>query len=291
MPIDSKRIALGWPNYIDEAVLSGGRWLSTLPLTHLQDARTAVVAKSASLAPDDTQCWIHLPKRRRIHALCLYAHNLSSTATIRAQVYRDPAGEDLIYDSGPVYAWPIAYGLDDVLWGDDNFWSRRLSDDARESYTSRSMVIFDDRLIASAVHVEIHDPANLEGGVTLGRALLVDVWQPRYNVNFGIKHGYDSGTEVKTAKDQNRTRYARRVTPKRTASFDLGHLDESEAFLRLHRLQRTQDIVGEILYIYSTDPTPENFARNMVCHQTSLDPLNHSHVANFENGMSLLEIL
>ncbi|RUR51533.1 hypothetical protein [Vreelandella populi] len=291
MPIDPKRIALGWPNYIDEATLTGGRWLPTLPLTHLQDARTAVVAKSASLAPEDTQYWITLPKRRRVHALCLYAHNLSSTATIRARVYRDTAGQDLIYDTGRVNAWPITYGLDDVLWGDDNFWNRRLSEDDRQSYTPRAIVAFDDRFIASAVHVEIHDPANLDGAVTLGRALLVDVWQPNYNVNFGIKHGYNSGTEVKTAKDQNRTRYARRITPKRTVTFDLGFLNESEAFLRLHRLQRTEDIVGEILYIYSTDPTPENNARNMVCHQTDLDPLTHSFVANFENGMSLLEIL
>jgi len=291
MPLDPNRIALGWPNYVDESVLSGGQWVTQLPLSHLQDARTAVVAKSTSLAPASTQFWMTLPKRRRLHALCLYAHNLSPTATLRVRVYRDTAGNDEIYDTGDVKAWPVTYGLDDLIWGEPNFWNRQLSEDDRESYTPRTVALFDERLIGSSVHVQINDPDNSEGYVTLGRALLCDIWQPELNVSYGIQHGYDSGTEVKTALDINRTRYARRVTPKRTVSFDLAHLTESEAFLRVHRLQRTQDIVGEILYLYSITPIATNFQRNMVCHQTALDPLTHSFHANFEHGVSLLEIL
>lgn len=291
MPLDPNKIALGWPNYVDESTLSGGQWAEQLPLEHLQDARTAVVAKSVSLAVASTQFWMMLPKRRRLHALCLYAHNLSPAATLRVRVYRDTAGTDEIHDTGDVKAWPVTYGLDDVIWGEPNFWNRQLTEEDRKNYTPRAVALFGERLIGSSVHVQVNDPDNPEGHITLGRALLCDIWQPEINVSYGIQHGHDSGTEIKVARDVNRTRYARRVTPKRTASFDLAHLSESEAFLRLHRLQRTQDIVGEILYLYSITPRAENFQRDMVCHQTSLDPLANSFHANFTNGVSLMEIL
>ncbi len=291
MPLDPKKIALGWPNHIGEAALSGGRWSPTLPLSHLHDERFSVIAKTASLDPADTQFWITLSKRRRLHALAIAAHNMSTTATMRARVYRDARGEDLLYDSGLINVWPVVYTLDDVIWGDDNFWSRRLSEDDRKNFTPLVPLFFDERLIGASVHVELHDPANLEGAIKLGRVLLMDMWQPEYNISWNAKHGYDSGTQVTQAGDPSRTRYARRVTPKRTVTFDLKYLTEEEAFLRLHRLQRTEDIVGEILYAYSVTPSAVNTARTMVCHQTALDPLVNPHVATFENGMSLLEKL
>ncbi|QPI65886.1 hypothetical protein [Vreelandella venusta] len=291
MPLDPNRIALGWPNYIDEGTLSGGNWLPTLPLSHLQNDKFAVMTKSASLNPADTQFWITFPRRRRLHAVSFPAQNFSATASLRVRVYRDTAGTDLVYDTGRVDAWPVVYDMQDVMWGDDNFWNRRLREDDRKNHTPLSNVFFDERVVGSAVHVEIFDAANLDGAVMLGRTLVMDIWQPEYNVSRGIQHGYDSGTSIKEAGDRARTRYARRVTPKRTATFELAHLSESEAFMRLHRLQRTEDIVGEILYVYSITPSAENYQRNMVCHQTALDPLVNSFHANFENGMSLLEKL
>lgn len=291
MPLDPDKIALGWPNYIDEATLSGGAWLTTLPLSHIQDERFSVVAKTATTAPADTQFWITLPKRRRLHALGFSAHNLSAAATIRARVYRDGPASDLIYDSGHVNAWPAIYSIDDVIWGDINFWNRQPSEDDRKNYTPLSTLFFAERLIGTAAHVEINDPLNSEDSIALGRVMLTDIWQPEYNASWGIQHGYDTGTQITEAGDAARTRYARRVTPKRTVNFELKHLSESESFMRLHRLQRTQDVVGEILYIYSTRPGPENFQRAMVCHQTSLDPLVNPHYATFEHGMALLEKL
>jgi len=291
MALDPRKIVLGWPNYIASATLAGGSWLPTLPLTHVQDRRTAVVAKSASLNAADTRFTITLPKRRRLHVLAISAHNLSPTATLRARVYRDAEQTDLIYDSGVQSVWPVLYTLNDVIWGDDNFWNRRLSEDDRASYTPLTTLFFDERQIGTAVDVEISDPSNPDSAVEIGRVMLADAWQPDYNISYGVQHGYNTGTTLTEARDSNRTEYADVVTPKRTVSFDLAFLDEEEAFLRLHRLQRTQDISGEILYLYSVTPTPANFARAMICRQTDLNPITHPYFANFENGMNLLEIL
>lgn len=290
MPLDPDRIALGWPNHIPQATLTGGGWLPTLPLTNVQDRRLGVVAKTVSSNAADTQCWIALPKRQRLHALALAAHNLSVDATVRVRVYRDEQGVDLAYDTGEVVAWPTVYTLDDVFWGDENFWNRKLGEDDRENYTPLAVVFFDERVIGTAVHVEITDPGNSDGFITLGRVLLTDMWQPEYNISYGVQHGYNTGTTMTEARDAARTEYADQVAPKRTVSFDLKHLSGDEA-LRLHRMQRTQDIVGEILYVYSTTPSPANVARMMIARQTALSPITHPYFANYENPMALQEIL
>ena len=291
MALDPKKIALCWPNYIDTSVVSGGQWLSTLPLEHVKDNRTSVVSKSASLDPSHTQFSITTDRRRPLYVLAILAHNLSAAATVRARVYRDPEQTDQIYDTGWQNVWPVVYGLDDVVWGNDNFWNRRLTEEDRRAYTPLMTVFFADRLLGSSVHVELLDTGNLDGAITLGRVMLADVWQPRYNLDYGVQHGYDSGTQITRAGDAARTGYARRVTPKRTVNFQLSNLNEDEAFLRLHRLQRTQDIVGEILYLWSPVPSAANFARTMIAQQTELNGITHPYYANYENAMSLLEIL
>ena len=50
-------------------------------------------------------------------------------------------------------------------------------------------------------------------------------------------------------------------------------------------------MVGEILYLWSPVQSPTNFARTMITQQTELNGINYPYYANFENSMSLLEIL
>lgn len=291
MALDPNRMVLAWPNYIDEATLSGGDYVPSLPLEHAQDARRAVISKTVGLDPTATQFVITLPRRRRIGVLALAAHNLSTTATIRVRVYRDAQRSDELWDSGHRDAWPIVYGLEDVIWGNDNFWSRRLEESDRASFPPLSAIWFDEPQIATAVHVELSDPGNLDGAITFGRPFLAGTWQPRDNMSLNVQFGYDSGTELTEARDQARTIYADRVTPKRTVSFDMDWLLEDEAFLRIYRLQRTEDIVGEVLFAYSVTNTPANLTRSFIGQLQSLDPLAQPHERYHSNTMKLLEVI
>lgn len=291
MALDPKRVALGWPNYIEDATVSGGDYVETLPLTNVQDRRFSVVARTNGLDPAATQFVVTLPQRRPVAVVAIPAHNMSSGALVRVRVYRDQVGNDLVWDSGKVDVWPIVYGIGDVIWGNDNFWNRRMQEDTRRSYTPLLTVFMDDAQIAGRIHVELFDEANLDGALTLGRVFVSDVWQPHYNISLGPQYGYDSGTAVTTAKDQSRTEYFERFTPKRTVQMSLDWLSESEAFLRIHRLQRTQDIVGEILFVQSVKPSPIEFARTMIARQQSLDPLSHPYQLTYTNQLNLLEIL
>lgn len=291
MLLDPDKITLCWPNYIDKATLSGGSWVSSFPLSHMQDRRLAVVSRSNSTDPADTQFIVTLNRRRPVRCVAVAAHNLSVSATVRIRVYRDAARTDLIWDSGETWVWPAVYGLSDVVWGDENFWNRRPTQEDQASFTPLMTVFPDVDTTAEAVHVELFDSSNSDGFVSIGRPLIADAWQPIFNASYGIQHGYDTGTEVTQASDMQRTEYFDAVTPKRTVSLSLKHLDVNEAFMRLHRLQRTQDISGEVIYLFSLRATPENFARTMLARQQSLDPLTHPYYATHEANLDLLEIL
>lgn len=290
MALDPNKIALCWPNYIDSSALSGGSYISALPLVNAKDERFAVIAKTASADPSATQGVVTFTRRRAVACFAVAAHNFSVEARLRVKAYRDEGLTDLASDSGWQDVWPVVYGLGDVVWGDSNFWNRRLSSEDRAAYTPLTTV-FMEPTTATAVTFEIDDANNSAGALTFGRLFVSDAWQPRTNVGWGIQDGYDSGTDIVQAGDKARTEYARRVTPKRTVSFDLKHLDDDEAFLRIHRLRRTQDIVGDVLYVFSPTPSPENFARTFIGRQTALDGITHPYVRNFSTTINLLEKL
>lgn len=284
-------MVLAWPNYVEDATLTGGDYVPTLPLEHAKDSRRAVISKTVSLDAAATQFVITLPRRRPMAVFALAAHNLSTAAAIRVRVYRDAARTDELLDSGERDVWPIVYGLDDVIWGNDNFWNRRLEEDARATYPPLAIVWFDEPQVATAVHVELRDPGNPDGAVTFGRPFLADAWQPEDNMSLGVSFGYDTGTELTEARDKARTIYADRVTPKRTVSFNWDWLREREAFLRVYRMQRTEDIVGEVLFAYSVTNTPANLARSFIGHNQVLDPITQPHQLLHSNSSKLLEIL
>ena len=290
MALDPNKITLCWPNYVDISTLSGGNYVPTLPLENAQDARFSVVAKTATTDPLDTQAVLTFPKRRPLACVAIAAHNFSTTAQIRVRAYRDVARTDLAEDSGWQDVWPVVHGLEGVMWGDANFWNRRLSEDERAAYTP-IVTVFLEPTTATAVHVELLDPDNPEGALTFGRLFAANAWQPEYNASYGIQDGYDTGTEITQARDSARTEYVRRVTPKRTVSFELANLNEDEAFLRIHRLRRTEDLAGDVLYVFSTRPSPENFARTFIGRQTALDSISHPYFRNFSSTINLQEKL
>ncbi|WP_110693283.1 hypothetical protein [Salinicola halophyticus] len=291
MALDPKRLVLCWPNYIDQATVSGGDFKPSLPLANVQDRRFAVVAKTNGLEREATQMLVQLDRRRPVAVVALPAHNLSSTAKYRVRLYRTADATDELWDSGERDVWPIVYGLNDVIWGNPNFWNRRMDESTRETYTPLLTVFPPDAVVAQAVRIELYDPRNVTGAITLGRVFISDAWQPEYNMSYGVQYGHNTGTQVTEAKDRARTEYFDDYTPKRTVSFQLEHLDELEAFLSVYRLQRTEDIRGEILFLQSTASSPVNFSRTMLARQTSLDPLVNPYLDTHSHTFNLQEIL
>lgn len=78
-------IFLAWQNRTDEGILSGGSWLSSLPLTNLQNRTVQKVARSANATRAATQFDIDLQSSRVISALALVVHNISVNGYVRVR--------------------------------------------------------------------------------------------------------------------------------------------------------------------------------------------------------------
>ncbi len=85
-------IFLAWQNRADEGVLSGGSWLSALPLSNLQNRQVQKVARSASTATTATQFDIDLQGNKSIGVIALIVHNISVSGRVRFRAANAASG-------------------------------------------------------------------------------------------------------------------------------------------------------------------------------------------------------
>lgn len=76
-------IFLAWQNRADESALSGGSWLSTLPLTNLQNRQLQKVARSSNATAAATQFSIDVGQARAIGVMSLVNHNISAVGRVK----------------------------------------------------------------------------------------------------------------------------------------------------------------------------------------------------------------
>ncbi|WP_447956497.1 hypothetical protein [Vreelandella sp. EE7] len=289
--MDPKKIVLCWPNHVNEATASGGGWEQQLPLAQVLDRTPSELARSMDLTPANTQMWLTIKRYRPIGVVALYAHNLSASARWRVSVYFEEASGEPAWQSEWVRVWPAVYATSELEWEYDNFWGGELDEDDRDSFTPLAKMFLPTIRVARTVHIEINDPGNPVGYVSVGRVFISDVWQPEYNMSFGGKWGFDDGTTVEEAGDPNRTEFFDIKTPKRTLTFSLDHLTEQEGFRRMLAMQRKLGTHGEVLFAESIEDTPESFSKTFIGRLTALNPLDHPHVASYTNAPSLMEII
>lgn len=290
MALDNRKITLCWPNYIDEAALSGGDWEPGLPRENLQNGVFAVRARSVDLLPDSTAMTAAFPRIRPVGAVALAAHNLSADAQWRVRIYADAAAAELIYDSGALPVWPALYQSTDLEWEYDNFWLGTLGEEDRKEFTALTYHVHEVQ-IGHAVRVDIDDSANADGYVEIGRVLIANVWQPKYNAAYGIQYGHVIDTQFETAGDPQRTEYADPVLPKRTVQASLEHLDEGEAVQSMLGLQRDLGVRRELLYLPELTASPATWRRAFIARLKEPDPIANPYYATYTHSLSLQEIL
>lgn len=76
-------IFLAWQNRADEGILSGGSWLSALPLANLQNRQVQKVGRTTNTALASTQFDIDLQNPKQIGAVALVVHNISVSGKAR----------------------------------------------------------------------------------------------------------------------------------------------------------------------------------------------------------------
>lgn len=285
--MDADKVALCWPNRIDEGTLAGSGYSASLPLVNLQDRVFAKKARTTSAA--DNFFTLALPKYRTLGCAGLAAHNFTTSATWRVRVYADTAMTQLLYDSGIINVWPTVYVLDQLEWEFDNFWTGTPDEEAREAFTPLAVIFFDQQYIAQAVRVDFSDSSNSDGFFEFGRFFTSQVFQPELNMSYGANTGFNIGTVVDEAQDG--TEYFDRRDPKRTAFIPLEDMEVEDAYSYVQDLQRACGVDGEILFAYDLNNTPQFYARTFIARQVEVDPISQPYFERFETSITLQEIL
>lgn len=239
---------LGTINRLDAATLSGGSWMSTLPLTNLQDRRLSRLARSNNLLAASTTLTLDLGQARSVGVLALVAHNLSVTSTIR--VLGDDAADFVtpVYDSGNVAIWPAGVVPQSLLeWADDNFWLGTVSQEAIAGYNAPFVLLPASAQTLRYWKISIIDSSNPSGYVQIGRIFIGTAWQPAVNASYGAGLGYEDPSQIETSLSGEEVFDVRRR--RRTHRFELGFLSQSEAIDSVLSLQRQQGQTGEVLIV------------------------------------------
>ena len=286
----TSRTLIAYGNRCDEATLSGGTWLASLPLGNLKNRLIARVARSNGTGKPATQFDIDLGRARRIGIVALMGHNLTVQAKVRIQ--GDDAADFAtpLYDSGWVEVWPAGMIPQDQLeWEDDNFWLGTLSDQARAGYNSPYLCRINSTPSLRYWRIEIDDTTNSDGYIQLGRLFLADVWQPTYGPRVGAAISMDDTTPVEASLGGSE--YFDTRSRARVYRCDIQAMNSTEAYSRVLDLQNLLGIQGEILIDPDTADAANKPRRAFVGRMRSLSPVVESSPGLFNTSFEIRELI
>jgi hypothetical protein len=87
-------IFLAWQNRVDDGTLSGGSWLSALPLANVQNRQVQKVARSTNAAEASTKFDLDLLSAQSIGVFALVVHNISNVGKVRITASNDATAYD-----------------------------------------------------------------------------------------------------------------------------------------------------------------------------------------------------
>lgn len=239
-------IFLAWQNRTDEGTLSGGSWLSSLPLTNLQNRQVQKVSRSNGVTASATKFDIDLGTAKSIGVVALVVHNISVTGTVRITASDSAAFTTLYYDSANVAVWPAGVIPQDLLeWEDDNFWLGTISQQARAGYQAPFIHKLSSIKNMRYWRVEIIDTSNSDGYIQIGRLFMARGWTPTVNYSYGSGLGFQDPTPVDTSLSG--AEYFDVRSKFRVMQFSLPYITDSEAYSYALDLQRLAGVSGEIL--------------------------------------------
>lgn len=280
---------LGYPNTIDAATLSGGDWVTTLPLTQLQNRLLGNVARSTDATTSATTLDLDLGAETPVRALALVAHNLSLDATCRIHAAAASDFASPLYDSGAVSVWPGGLDPLELDWESPEWWSGQLDAAQRAAYTPLFAHLLGEPVYARYWRVALTDTANPDGYVQIGRGFIGNGWQPAVNYNYGASLGLETTTHIETSLGD--VEYFDRHAPRRVFRFTLAWLDAAEAYRQALWLQQQCGLDREILLIADSADLSHGLHRHFLGRLRQLSPIEHPYYHTHQTAFEIQEIL
>lgn len=270
-------IFLGFPNRIDTSALSGGSWLSTLPLNNIKNRLLARVARSTDATFESTQIVIDLGQPRKIDVIGLVNHNISLGGKIIFEASNDEDFETIRYTL-EVDAWQgVADGqwlIDTLEWENDNYWTGTLSQEEIEGFTSISISLMQMSSPSRYWRIRIEDNQNPDDFVQVGRIFIGPGVQPLINYSYGATLGFETSTGVE--QSLSGAEFFDIREPVRVFRFILEHMKDDEAYANFLEMTRRAGIHGEILVIPDPDQPLQAIRKNFIGRMRTLNPLEQT---------------
>lgn len=282
--------AMGFPNRVDAAMLSGGSWVATLPQTNLQTRVFGEVARSVNLLAASTTVVVDFGAAKKIEAVSLRNHNLSILAQFRFTGARDAGFTDVVYDSTLLDVWSVVYAYGILEWEDDNWWGGRYTEEQRSGFMTELIHLMPAFKLARYWKLELFDPNNTDGYVEAGRLFLGPVWRPTINMTAGSSSlRWETRTQVQEARGG--AEYFDELIPFRVEQFTINNLEQDEAFAQAFEIQRKAGISGEILFIHDSADTIHAQQRRFLARLRTLSPVEYAYGTINNVGFELKELL
>lgn len=272
---------IAYDNLIDDAVLSGGVYETTMPLTNLQNRTLGVLARSVGLGLGATQFSMSIPADRPVRIIAVANHNLSLNSR-----YRITASG---IDTGWLDVWPVVYDSDQLPWQATNWWSGRYTSREIEGVTWTLIHDLGQAYTLTDWTIEFDDSSNEVGYVEFGRAFIADAWVPEVNMMYGAGIGWETGTMVQKAISE--AEFFDPRTPFRVARFATEWMNENEAMGAAFDIQARVGIDGEVVFMWNPDDTYHAVRRQFIGRLRSLSPLDNPNVAIWKTAWEVKELL
>lgn len=243
----ASKVFLGWPNQLagQGVTLSGGSWLSDLPLNNILDRTPTVIARSSDLLSASTQFDMTLPSTKVLKSFALVNHNLSLSAVWRIRLGSTLGASD-VYDSGVLPVWSMNFDSDLLEWESDSWWEGDYDDDYI-GHPFAAIHLATSSPAAQYMRIEIIDPSNTHGYIQIGRAFAGSGITPNVGMAFGMSDSWENESIAETSIGGSEYFDERRSF--RVAKFTIDAIDQDTEFKYFYELHRRLGTTGEILFL------------------------------------------
>lgn len=231
-------------NWIDEATLSGGSWLPSLPLTNLQNQQPRVVARAASADAADTLIDADLGGPRFVGSVGIIWHTGNIGSQVRVLGGDDPTFASVSSDTGWLPLWPRDHDYGSRVWGKMT-WGERIAPDVYPNLNRARYIVPLETTFARYWRFQFDVFGS--NPFDVGRLVLADVFQPAINMDLGWQMVPldDSRQDVSLGGQ----RYVDELQRRRRLDFGLRGLTTDEAWATVADLDAIKGVGGDVMAI------------------------------------------
>lgn len=259
----------GFPRVTQAYTLSGGGWTANYPLLNLSSLPLSKVARSTSAALVNTQFSMSATTPQTAGMFALARHNLSSVAQVKLTCWTT-TGRTVVSFAGVFEnVWPAGYTALSSSELANGVWT----------YFKRFSAAGSAGVTVGSVLVEISDVANAAGYVQAGFVELAQVYEARWNFEWGFSYGFDWRSQVTQALGG--AEYVDRRQKPRVVRGTFPNVLRADAMTKVYEMQRQLDFAVPVLFVPMPDETTHSPRTIMLARQTDPGPIVMKSASHF----------